>query len=407
MNHEIKQFESLFDIENQSVELQELKNSLNNLYTIFNTYLKPSNLTCLDHGATQEEILIFNSNNLKDLPCEFIQKLEFYDYTYQSWGNESEVKYLLPRTLECMALLFVNQTDKHINTSITYKLLNPENWLSEELIIIEEFVKRLFNYYIKYGNLKLINSAFDLFIACHIEPQYMINKIKEENNREELILSLFQVWIKVDMQNYIIDNYYLTVGGVKEKLIKNILNDNEFLVQIEFLFMSPWDDLLIKGLRKDDNIFGIEEEFGLIKKIKNRRVMVDEYLRTHNISMCSCPSCGFPTITERMNYEICSICNWEDDGQDDGDAEQVRGANNNLSLTANRLLIEKTLKDLSVLLEGTIVSDPEEMINLIKIRDKDLNIVMEKFNYTVEFNNPIWDEFKRVQKKTLSIFVKK
>ncbi len=64
-------------------------------------------------------------------------------------------------------------------------------------------------------------------------------------------------------------------------------------------------------------------------------------------------------------------------------------------------------QDLSVLLEGTIVSDPEEMINLIKIRDKDLNIVMEKFNYSVEFNNPIWDEFKRVQKKTLSIFVKK
>jgi hypothetical protein len=31
----------------------------------------------------------------------------------------------------------------------------------------------------------------------------------------------------------------------------------------------------------------------------------------------TCPSCGYPTIAERGAYEICSLCAWEDDGQDD------------------------------------------------------------------------------------------
>src|SRR5579863_7304160 len=28
-----------------------------------------------------------------------------------------------------------------------------------------------------------------------------------------------------------------------------------------------------------------------------------------------CPCCGYPTLTDRDAYEICCLCNWEDDGQ--------------------------------------------------------------------------------------------
>jgi hypothetical protein len=31
----------------------------------------------------------------------------------------------------------------------------------------------------------------------------------------------------------------------------------------------------------------------------------------------TCPCCGYPTINERTAYEICSLCAWEGDGQDD------------------------------------------------------------------------------------------
>jgi hypothetical protein len=42
-------------------------------------------------------------------------------------------------------------------------------------------------------------------------------------------------------------------------------------------------------------------------------------------------------LAERGGYEICRLCGWEDDGQDDADADQVLGGpNHELSLTAAR-----------------------------------------------------------------------
>ncbi|MEV7198411.1 CPCC family cysteine-rich protein [Streptomyces griseoluteus] len=50
-----------------------------------------------------------------------------------------------------------------------------------------------------------------------------------------------------------------------------------------------------------------------------------------------CPCCGYPTLAERGLYEICAVCFWEDDGQDDHDADRVRGGPNGLlSLTEAR-----------------------------------------------------------------------
>jgi hypothetical protein len=30
-----------------------------------------------------------------------------------------------------------------------------------------------------------------------------------------------------------------------------------------------------------------------------------------------CPCCKYKTLSERAKYEICAVCFWEDDGQDD------------------------------------------------------------------------------------------
>jgi hypothetical protein len=51
----------------------------------------------------------------------------------------------------------------------------------------------------------------------------------------------------------------------------------------------------------------------------------------------ACPCCGYLTLDERAGFEICPICYWEDDGQTDIDADQVRGGpNRELSLTQAR-----------------------------------------------------------------------
>jgi hypothetical protein len=50
-----------------------------------------------------------------------------------------------------------------------------------------------------------------------------------------------------------------------------------------------------------------------------------------------CPCCGYPTLTERGGYDICPLCGWEDDGQDDPHAEEVWGGpNGSYSLAAAR-----------------------------------------------------------------------
>ena len=51
-----------------------------------------------------------------------------------------------------------------------------------------------------------------------------------------------------------------------------------------------------------------------------------------------CPCCQYRTLTERGGFDICPVCFWEDDGQDDHDADIVRGGpNGGLCLTAARL----------------------------------------------------------------------
>lgn len=50
----------------------------------------------------------------------------------------------------------------------------------------------------------------------------------------------------------------------------------------------------------------------------------------------ACPCCGYATIGEPAEFEICEICFWEDDGQDDPDSEQCLGGPNQTSLDEAR-----------------------------------------------------------------------
>jgi Cysteine-rich CPCC len=58
----------------------------------------------------------------------------------------------------------------------------------------------------------------------------------------------------------------------------------------------------------------------------------------------TCPCCGYPTLGGRGSFEICELCWWEDDGQDDPDADEVRGGpNHDYSLTEARMNFERHL----------------------------------------------------------------
>ena len=56
----------------------------------------------------------------------------------------------------------------------------------------------------------------------------------------------------------------------------------------------------------------------------------------------ACPCCGYPTLGSLGEFEICTLCCWEDDGQDDADADLVRGGpNHSFSLVEARENFER------------------------------------------------------------------
>lgn len=50
-----------------------------------------------------------------------------------------------------------------------------------------------------------------------------------------------------------------------------------------------------------------------------------------------CPCCGFETLSNEITWDVCMLCYWEDDGQNDADADEPNyGPNGDLSLTDAR-----------------------------------------------------------------------
>ena len=63
---------------------------------------------------------------------------------------------------------------------------------------------------------------------------------------------------------------------------------------------------------------------------------------TEEIKTYRCPCCKFRTLHGRGGFEMCPVCWWEDDGQDEHNAEEVRGGpNGTLSLGQARINFEK------------------------------------------------------------------
>ncbi|MDP4121287.1 MAG: CPCC family cysteine-rich protein [Bacillota bacterium] len=72
-----------------------------------------------------------------------------------------------------------------------------------------------------------------------------------------------------------------------------------------------------------------------------------------------CPCCGYPTLEHRAFFEICILCEWEDDGQDNSDADVVHGGpNGDYSLTeARKNFLTYTT---SYRINGTRIPQPEK-----------------------------------------------
>jgi hypothetical protein len=137
------------------------------------------------------------------------------------------------------------------------------------------------------------------------------------------------------------------------------LSQKERAEQLEVMTLEDWSDMdewnsLPKSIQKEFE-YGEEiknpqsEKYNSVLMIwlkYNLQSVTNEFLSEklnidtiigESVELEFCPCCGYRTIGERGNYDICKVCWWEDDGQDNRHSEQVMGGPNyGISLVMGR-----------------------------------------------------------------------
>jgi hypothetical protein len=150
------------------------------------------------------------------------------------------------------------------------------------------------------------------------------------------------------------------------------------------------------------------EQTFILADFFQRRNIFDNYLTENKIRLFTCPGCGYPTLRGRGGYEICSVCNWEDDYQDDKNADEIWGGPNyHLSLTENRLNIGKQLKNIAEEINGEINMAPAMVLKILSHHSMELASLLQNIPEDAEINHPNFREYEHKGKLLLRMLVTK
>lgn len=118
----------------------------------------------------------------------------------------------------------------------------------------------------------------------------------------------------------------------------------------------------------------------LLLDFNSRRQLFESFIKDSKLieKSFTCPSCGFPTLTERHSWEICSICNWEDDGQDDANANEIFGGpNGGMSLTESRIEFQKEFDQYLLDENRRLIKDGAHILKSLKMFEEDFEKIVD------------------------------
>lgn len=147
------------------------------------------------------------------------------------------------------------------------------------------------------------------------------------------------------------DHLIVAEGEARLGTIMTVGEDDDILAEAVFFFLvcaqpprgGPFDRLVVvwgseayeRRMRLMIQRVARREELPLPAPLPERRAAFEALGRAAR--RVACPCCGYPTLERRGDFEICELCWWEDDGQDDPRADDVRGGpNERYSLTQAR-----------------------------------------------------------------------
>lgn len=153
----------------------------------------------------------------------------------------------------------------------------------------------------------------------------------------------------------------------------------------------------------------------ILTAFHDRRAHYETYLQANGIAVQTCPGCGFPTLAERGAFEICIICSWEDDGQDDHAKSmlaqleikgvRISGPNGSLTLQENRLNIGRLLESYADLMDGETDYDVARVLRTIAFYHERRTDIESRMTGEEHIQDHIWMEWKEVKKDLLMALV--
>lgn len=121
-----------------------------------------------------------------------------------------------------------------------------------------------------------------------------------------------------------------------------------------------------------------------LKKVRN---LFNTCITKNKINLFTCPCCWFPTIEEKNSFEICFICNWEDDWQDDNNQFEIlwwpnwnlslNDARNNISSKLNYNIIAKKIDNKNI---NNIINKILEINKISNLLDNNKDLI-NNLNY--------------------------
>jgi Cysteine-rich CPCC len=142
-----------------------------------------------------------------------------------------------------------------------------------------------------------------------------------------------------------------------------------------------------------------ESDKKILADFYSKRKFFDAYIQDKGLKIFTCPGCGYPTLSKRGGYEICDVCNWEDDNQDDKEADEIWGGpNSNLSLTENRINIGTVLIKNADSLKSKVNLNASYVLKTIEYFNKKKEGIGNKMTGDETLEHPIWAEWRQVEK---------
>ena len=140
----------------------------------------------------------------------------------------------------------------------------------------------------------------------------------------------------------------------------------------------------------------------IIQSFFDRRKIFDVYIEQNKLKIFTCPCCGYPTLAERGGFSMCTVCLWEDDGQDNETADEVWGGpNSDISLSEGRIQIGKLFQRLSMEVNGQVHNSPQEVFHCLSDRDNIISTAKQKISYDTKGDDPAWKKLKRLREETI------